>query len=53
MPAKVAELAQYARNAGCKLLKPSDAFQIYGNIAESDSGFKITAQGKIIGATIG
>lgn len=53
MPAKVAELAQYARNAGCKLLKPSDAFQIYGNIVESDSGFKITAQGKIVGATIG
>lgn len=51
MPAKLAELVAYARNAGCKLLKPSDAFQIYGNILESDSGFKITAQGKIVGAS--
>lgn len=51
MPAKLAEIVQYARNAGCKLLKPSDAFQIYGNILESDSGFKITAEGKIVGAS--
>lgn len=51
MPAKLAEIVQYARSAGCKLLKPSDAFQIYGNILESDSGFKITAMGKIVGAS--
>lgn len=51
MPAKLAEIVQYARSAGCKLLKPSDAFQIYGNILESDSGFKITARGKIVGAS--
>lgn len=53
IPAMLIELVNYAKSVGCKLLKPSDAFQIYGNIAESDSGFKITAQGKIVGATIG
>ena len=52
MPSMLVELANYAKSVGCKLLKPSDAFQIYGNIVESDSGFKITAQGKIVGATI-
>lgn len=51
MPAKLVEIVQYARSAGCKLLKPSDAFQVYGNILESDSGFKITAGGKIVGAS--
>lgn len=51
-PAMLVELVNYAKSVGCKLMKPSDAFQIYGNIAESDSGFKITAQGKIVGTTI-
>ncbi|MEG0828383.1 MAG: polysaccharide deacetylase family protein [Acinetobacter sp.] len=45
----ILELFNYANAKGCKVLKPRDAFQIYGNIVENDSGFRITANGKIIG----
>lgn len=45
------ELINYIRAKGCKIVKPRDGFQIMGNLAENDSGFKIAANGKIIGAS--
>ena len=48
---ELVELIEYIKSKGCKILKPRDAFQVFGNIVENDSGFKITANGKIIGAT--
>lgn len=44
----IIELNQYALTAGCKVLKPRDAFQIFGNLIENDSGFRITADGRIL-----
>lgn len=49
--AELTELINYIKSKGCKFMKPRDAFQVFGNIVENDSGFKITANGKIIGAT--
>ena len=51
MPAKILEVYNYAVAAGCKVVKPSEGFQTFGNIVENDSGFKITANGKIVGAS--
>lgn len=48
---KILDVYNYAVNAGCKVIKPSEGFQTFGNILENDSGFKITAQGKIVGAS--
>lgn len=48
---ELAEVIAYARTKGLKFVMPRDGFQIFGNIAENDSGFKIQANGKIVGAT--
>ena len=50
--AELSEIIAYARTKGLKFAMPRDGFQIFGNIAENDSGFKIAANGKIVGATI-
>ncbi|WP_179992008.1 MULTISPECIES: polysaccharide deacetylase family protein [unclassified Acinetobacter] len=49
--ADLTELINYIKSKGCKIMKPRDAFQTFGNIVENDSGFKITANGKIVGAS--
>lgn len=51
MTAKILEVYNYAVAVGCKVVKPSEGFQTFGNIVENDSGFKIAANGKIIGAS--
>lgn len=43
-------LINYAKSAGCKFVLPKDGFQIFGNLMENDSGFKIQANGKIVGS---
>ena len=49
--ADLTELINYIRAKGCKIVKPRDGFQVMGNLVENDSGFKIAANGKIIGAS--
>lgn len=49
--AELSEIIAYARTKGLRFAMPRDGFQIFGNIAENDSGFKIQANGKIIGAS--
>ncbi len=49
--ADLTELVNYIKSKGCKIMKPRDAFQVFGNIVENQNGFKITANGKIIGAS--
>lgn len=44
----IVDLYEYATLLGCKILKPRDGFQIFGNMMENDAGFRITAEGKII-----
>ena len=49
--AELSEIIAYARTKGLRFAMPRDGFQIFGNIAENDSGFKIQANGKIVGAS--
>ena len=49
--ADLTELINYIRSKNCKIVTPRDGFQIMGNLVENDSGFKIAANGKIIGAS--
>ena len=45
--ADLQELVEYIRAQGATIMLPRDAFQIFGNIAESDNGFAIQANGII------
>ena len=49
--ADLTELINYIRSKNCKIVTPRDGFQAMGNLVENDSGFKIAANGKIIGAS--
>ena len=49
--AELTEIINYAKSKNMKFVKPREGFQIFGNIAENDSGFKIQANGKIVGAS--
>lgn len=42
------ELITLVKNSGCKIMLPSEAFHVYGNLLESDNGFRITANGTTI-----
>lgn len=41
------DILDYVVSSGIKCLKPSDAFDIFGNLMEADNGFKINAKGVI------
>jgi len=43
-------IIDYIKLKGVRIMLPDDAFRIFGNIIESDNGFKIQANGKIVGA---
>ena len=49
--ADLTELINYIRSKNCKIVTPRDGFQVMGNLVENDSGFKIAANGKIIGSS--
>lgn len=49
--ADLTELINYIKSKNCKIVTPRDGFQVMGNLVENDSGFKIAANGKIIGAS--
>ena len=49
--AQLTEIIEYAKSKGMKFKLPREGFQIFGNIAENDSGFRIQANGKIVGAS--
>lgn len=44
------ELIDYIQSKGIKILSPKEGFQTFGNLIENDNGFKIQANGKIVGA---
>lgn len=45
------ELIDYIKAKNIPIVRPKDGFQTFGNIMENDSGFKIQADGRIVGAT--
>lgn len=49
--ANLQTLIDHIQTEGCKIMLPSEAFHVFGNLLEADNGFKINALGQTIPAS--